>query len=75
MSRNVLYIAVMALVVSAYLTAGYAVMLMMGEGAAVLTVLLLFFVPAFLCVGLMALALARLIHRAALLREDSELTV
>ena len=73
--KTVRFIAVMALVVSAYLTAGYAVMLMMGEGAAVLTVLLLFFVPAFLCVGLMALALARLIHRAALLREDNELTV
>ena len=73
--KTVRFIAVMALVVSAYLTAGYAVMLMMGEGAAVLTVLLLFLVPAFLCVGLMALALARLIHRAALLREDNELTV
>ena len=44
-------------------------------GAALLTIVFLFLMPAFRCVGLMALALARLIHRAALLREDNELTV
>ena len=49
--------------------------LLRGLGAAMLTIVFLFLMPAFLCVGLMALALARLIHRAALLREDNELTV
>ena len=54
---------------------GFAVSLITGVGAALLTIVFLFLMPAFLCVGLMALALARLIHRAALLREDNELTV
>ena len=54
---------------------GFAVSLITGVGAAMLTIVFLFLMPAFLCVGLMALALARLIHRAALLREDNELTV
>ena len=49
---------------------GFAVSLITGVGAALLTIVFLFVIPAFLCVGLMALALARLIHRAALLRED-----
>ena len=73
--KTVHFIAVMALIVCAYLVIGYAVMLMIGEGAAVLTVLLLFLVPAFLIVGFMTLALSRLIHRAALLREENDLTV
>ena len=68
-------IAVMALIVCAYLVVGFAVSLITGVGAALLTIVFLFLMPAFLCVGLMALALARLIHRAALLREDNELTV
>ena len=36
--KTVRFIAVMALIVCAYLVTGYAAMLMMGEGAAVLTV-------------------------------------
>ena len=54
---------------------GGSMQLLRGLGAAMLTIVFLFLMPAFLCVGLMALALARLIHRAALLREDNELTV
>lgn len=73
--KTVRFIAVMTLIVCAYLAAGFAVSLIMGVGAALLTIMFLFLMPAFLCVGLMALALARLIHRAALLREDNELTV
>lgn len=73
--KTVRFIAVMALIVCAYLAAGFAVSLITGVGAAMLVIVFLFLMPAFLCVGLMALALARLIHRATLLREDNELTV
>lgn len=73
--KTVRFIAVMALIVCAYLVVGFAVSLITGVGAAMLTIVFLFLMPAFLCIGLMALALARLIHRAALLREDNELTV
>ena len=73
--KCVRFIAVMALTECAYMAAGEAAMLISGVGAPWLCALLLTLLLAFLCVGLMALALARLIHRAALLREDNELTV
>lgn len=73
--KSVRLIGWMAMCEAALLVIGVFIQASLEVGAPVLVILFFMLIVIALLVGLLALALARLIHRASLLREENDLTV